>query len=158
MTGPKRSAAETQFHSPDEIPKIYEWVHSLREMGPSQMMLDDQMLKDAGLYGEWSKRKKYLERLKAGLDPKIPVIPESEQINRDRNNQLLEQDGMSHLRGNERKKALVALRGKKADGGAVDPDTGMPWEFDPSRIFAFADGGVVDRALMLVRKKGSRHV
>lgn len=36
-----------------------------------------------------------------------------------------------------------------ADGGTIDPDTGLPWQFDPSRIFAFADGGVVDRVLKL---------
>jgi len=49
-----------------------------------------------------------------------------------------------------------------ADGGGIDPETGEPWTFDPSRIFAFADGGVVAKALTIAHraktKKGPRHV
>jgi hypothetical protein len=66
-------------------------------------------------------------------------------------NQALKIQAQAVKKMNNRIAALT--KEKKADGGAVDPDTDQPREFDPSRIFALAGGGLVDRALQLIRTK-----
>jgi len=62
-------------------------------------------------------------------------------------NQALKIQAQAVKKMNNRIAALT--KEKKANGGAVDPD--QPQEFNPSRIFQFADGGLVDRALQIVR-------
>jgi hypothetical protein len=80
MTGPNRASQETQIHDPAEAPKIIDWAHEMRQMGPTQVWKDDKLLKEAGLdHLVGNKRTKAITRLRAskahgGATHTVPII------------------------------------------------------------------------------------